>query len=168
MSDDQVVTGLGMRSRRALLAGAGAVGASVVLAGCGTDNSTDGDGFDAPATGGTASGTPEAGATTGGATGGAKPPAADALAKTADIPVGGGAIIKGVVVTQPTAGVFKGFSGICTHQGCPVTGVDGGTINCACHGSKFSVKDGSVKTGPATKPLPAKNVKVEGDNIVLA
>ncbi|MEV4756181.1 Rieske (2Fe-2S) protein [Micromonospora sp. NPDC049559] len=155
MSDDQVVTGLGGQSRRALLAGAGAVGVSVVLSACGTDGSGDG------------TAAPEGGDTT---TGGAQPGGGDVLAKTADIPVGGGAIFaaKGVVVTQPTAGDFKGFSAICTHQGCPVASVDGGTINCTCHGSKFSIADGSVKTGPATKPLAAKNVSVEGDNITLA
>ena len=82
-----------------------------------------------------------------------------ALARTSDIPVGGGEIFadQGVVVTQPTAGEFKAFGPICTHQGCPVTNVDGGTINCTCHNSRFSIEDGSVKAGPATKPLPAKH-----------
>ena len=49
-----------------------------------------------------------------------------------------------------------------------MTNVDGGTINCTCHGSKFSIEDGSVKAGPATKPLPPKNIKVTGDQISLA
>ena len=86
------------------------------------------------------------------------------------MPVGGGLIFaaKGVVVTQPTQGEFKAFSSVCTHQNCPVTSVDGGTINCTCHDSKFSITDGSVKTGPATRPLAAKSVKVDGENITLA
>jgi Rieske Fe-S protein len=45
--------------------------------------------------------------------------------------------------------------------------VDGGTINCTCHGSKYSMEDGSVKTGPATQPLPPRTVTVEGDNLTL-
>ena len=73
-----------------------------------------------------------------------------------------------MVVTQPTEGTFKGFRSICTHQGCPIASVDGGTINCSCHGSKFSIEDGSARNGPATRPLTERAVTVEGDNIVLA
>ena len=92
------------------------------------------------------------------------------LAKTSDIPVGGGKIFKDekVVVTQPKEGEFKAFSDICTHQGCQVTSVSGGTINCPCHGSKFNITDGSVTNPPANKPLPEKQIKVSGDSIQLA
>ena len=71
------------------------------------------------------------------------------------------------VITQPTAGEFKAFSKICTHQQCPVTEIKGGTINCQCHGSKFSIEDGSVQSGPATRPLPEAEVAVAGDQVVV-
>jgi len=92
------------------------------------------------------------------------------LAKTSDIPVGGGKIFKDekVVVTQPKKGEFKAFSDICTHQGCQVASVSGGTINCPCHGSKFNITDGSVANPPADQPLPEKQIKVNGDSIELA
>ena len=92
------------------------------------------------------------------------------VAKTTDIPVGGGKIFKDaqVVVTQPEKDQFKAFSNICTHQGCPVASVSDGTINCTCHGSKFSIQDGSVAHPPATQPLPEKQIKVEGNSITLA
>ena len=163
MRDDQAMDASGNRTRRALLAGVGAVGASVVLAACGTDSSGDTPpGGNAAPTSGGATGAP--------ASGGADKGGAATLAKTSEIPVGGGKILgaQGIVVTQPTAGQFKGFGNICTHQGCPVSSVDGGTINCTCHGSQFSITDGSVKSGPATRPLPAKDVKVTGDSITLA
>lgn len=91
------------------------------------------------------------------------------LAKTSDIPVGGGTIFKdeGVVVTQPTQGEFKAFTNICTHQRCPVASVSGGTVNCSCHGSKFAIADGAVTSPPATQPLPEKKITVEGDSIRL-
>jgi Rieske Fe-S protein len=164
MSDDQAMTAPGNRTRRALLAGAGAVGASVVLAACGTDKSND------SSSGGSGNPAPTSGGATGAPSGGAERGGSATLAKTSEIPVGGGKVLsaQGIVVTQPTAGQFKGFSNICTHQGCPVSSVDGGTINCTCHGSHFSITDGSVKGGPATKPLPAKNVKVSGDSVTLA
>jgi Rieske Fe-S protein len=99
-----------------------------------------------------------------------KPEAGEALGPTSDVPVGGGTIYadQKVVVTQPTAGEFKAFSSVCTHQGCPVTSVADGTINCTCHGSKFSIEDGSVANGPATSPLPAVAVSVKGDEISTA
>ncbi|PZG21702.1 Rieske (2Fe-2S) protein [Micromonospora craterilacus] len=160
MSDDQVLAGPEMRTRRALLTGAGAVGAAVVLAACGGEGTGNGS---APTSGG-----PQV--TNTGDAGGADRKGAQSLAKTQDIPVGGGAVFaaQGVVITQPAAGQFKGFDPICTHQGCPVSNVDGGTINCTCHGSKFSIEDGSVKAGPATTPLAAKEIKVSGDHISLA
>ncbi|MDO3704783.1 Rieske (2Fe-2S) protein [Micromonospora sp. C28SCA-DRY-2] len=160
MSDDQELTGPVTQTRRALLTGAGAVGAAVVLAACGGEDSGDGS---APTSGGPA--VPSSGDAGGGDRQGAQ-----SLARTADVPVGGGVVLaaEGVVITQPSAGEFKGFDPICTHQGCPVTNVDGGTINCTCHGSKFSIADGSVKAGPATKPLAPKDVKVTGDQISFA
>jgi Rieske Fe-S protein len=91
---------------------------------------------------------------------------ANAIAKTADVPVGSGVIVDEVVVTQPTAGDFKGLSAICTHAGCTVNEVADGTINCPCHGSKYNL-DGSVANGPATKPLNPQTVTVQGDSIIL-
>jgi Rieske Fe-S protein len=88
-----------------------------------------------------------------------------AIAKTADVPVGSGVIVGDTVVTQPAAGEFKAFSSSCTHKGCAVNKVADGTIDCPCHGSKFNL-DGSVAKGPATAPLAAKPISVEGDSIV--
>jgi Rieske Fe-S protein len=97
-----------------------------------------------------------------------KPPV-QGLASTKDIPVGGGKVFEKeqIVITQPAEGEFKGFSAICTHQGCAVNEVKGQTINCPCHGSKFGIADGSVNAGPATKPLPYRSLKVDGDQISL-
>jgi nitrite reductase/ring-hydroxylating ferredoxin subunit len=85
-----------------------------------------------------------------------------------DVPVGGGKVFSDakVVVTQPTAGQFKGFSAICTHQGNPIGSVQGGQIICPFHQSHFSITDGSPVSGPAQSPLPAVNVAVQGSNIV--
>lgn len=92
------------------------------------------------------------------------------LAAVADVPVGGGVVLtaQNLVVTQPVAGTFKAFSAVCTHQGCTVNEVAGGTINCPCHGSRFAVADGSPTAGPAKKRLPETAVTVQGSSVVLA
>jgi Rieske Fe-S protein len=99
----------------------------------------------------------------GGAGGGA------VLADTSDIEVGGGSVFpdQEVVVTQPKSGEFKCFTAVCTHQGCIVANVSDGTINCDCHGSQYSIEDGSVVQGPATFPLAEEQITVSGDAITL-
>lgn len=95
----------------------------------------------------------------------------EVLVAAKEVPVGGGIILENpdVVVTQPTAGEFVAFSSICTHAGCPVADVTNGTINCTvCHGSKFSIEDGSVVAGPAPAPLPPIAVTLDGKSVVRA
>jgi Rieske Fe-S protein len=152
--------------RRAVFAGAGAVGAMCLLAACGTDTTgstgQNEPGFtNDPLPAGSASPAPGGGDTSGGDAGAA-------LAKVADVPEGGGVIKGDLVITQPAAGEFKAFSKVCTHQGCDVSKVDGGVILCPCHNSEFSIQDGSPQSGPANKPLPETKVKVDGENIVAA
>jgi Rieske Fe-S protein len=87
----------------------------------------------------------------------------------ADVPVGGGTIFadRRVVVTQPRAGTLAAFDTTCPHQGCAVTEVVDGTMNCPCHGSRFRIADGSVETGPAARGLTARQVQVTGDSITV-
>ncbi|MEU6599335.1 Rieske (2Fe-2S) protein [Streptomyces flaveolus] len=141
-------------ARRTVMAAAGAAGLAAALTACGSGDDSSGT----VDTGSKSGGTTEDGA------------GGTALAKTADIPEGGGKIFKdqGVVVTQPSAGTYKAFSSKCTHQGCAVGSVANGVIVCPCHNSEFSVTDGSVKKGPATRPLPAAQITVSGDEIKLA
>jgi Rieske Fe-S protein len=143
-------------SRRTALAAVGAAGLAVALTACSSSDDSSS---------GSSSSTDTASSSTAqGAAGGT------ALAKTSDIPEGGGKIFasQGVVVTQPTAGTYKAFSSKCTHQGCAVSSISSGAIVCPCHGSEFSVTDGSVKKGPATQGLPAEQITVSGDSITLA
>ncbi|MFJ8940604.1 Rieske (2Fe-2S) protein [Streptomyces sp. NPDC102365] len=139
--------------RRTLLAALGGAGLAATLTACGGSDDKSSD----------SSSNSSSDASTGSG-GGA------ALAKTTDIPEGGGKIFadQSVVVTQPTAGEFKAFSTVCPHQQQRVNSVDNGVITCPAHGSQFSVTDGAVKKGPATSGLTAANIKVSGDSITLA
>ncbi len=138
-------------SRRRALGGASLGLAVPVLAACG-GNEAGGVGGDAPTSAA------------------ASPAASGPLTTIADVPVGGGAIFEeqGVVVTQPVEGEVRAFTNICTHAGCPVSSVEGGAINCTCHGSAFSIETGEVEQGPATEPLTPVDVSLEGDEIILA
>src|SRR5215212_1276098 len=154
-------------TRRAVLAGAGALGAACFLAACGTDNRGSSGhnepGYtDDPLPAGSA-GTDGRGSTSGGSSQGGT-----VLAAKADVPEGGGVIRGDYVITQPQSGTFKAFSKVCTHQGCDVSKVDGGVIICPCHGSEFSILNGTPENGPARQKLPETKVKVDGDNVVAA
>ncbi|MCX4798745.1 MULTISPECIES: Rieske (2Fe-2S) protein [unclassified Streptomyces] len=156
--------------RRAVVAAVGAASVAAVLTACGNEKDSGGSGAVHPAAGGRdGSGEALASSTTDIPEGGGRDGSGEVLAKTTDIPKGGGKIFadQGVVVTQPEAGDFKAFSSKCTHQGCTVSSVSNGTINCPCHGSKFNLRTGSVTAGPAPRPLPAKAITVEGDSITL-
>ena len=154
-------------SRRNVISGLAAAGlAAPILAACGSGS---GSSVNGSANGSTGSGqgattptTPAGSGGSGGSAGGGIP--------TSEIPVGGGKIFadQQIVVTQPKAGEFKAFSAICTHQGCPVSRISGGTIDCPCHGSQFSIEDGSVEGGPAPRGLPEKKVTVTGSTLTVA
>ena len=146
-------------SRRALLTGAAGAGVAAVVAACG-----GGDGGAGPDGGSADAGAPPAGGAPTRAGGGG------ALATTAEIPVGGGKIFPGqnAIITQPTAGTFKAFEATCTHMQCTLAAVADGTIMCGCHGSRFSAADGSVTSGPATRPLPERKITIDGESISLA
>ncbi|TDE22807.1 iron-sulfur protein [Nonomuraea mesophila] len=154
-----------LQSRRAVIAGVGASGLALAVTACGGGTDTAQDAGTAAE-----SSAPESSAPDSAAPESSAPQADGALAKTADVPVGGGTILadQKIVITQPTEGDFKAFSALCTHKGCPVDKVEGGSIVCPCHGSKFAIADGAVTDGPADKPLAAQSIKVDGDQITLA
>jgi Rieske Fe-S protein len=155
-------------SRRRALTGAAVGGLSLpLLAACGGGQSTPAAQQGGPGSGPSSSG-PSGTGQPGGSSG------ATLLTAASAVPVGGGVILglQNVVVTQPTKGRFEGFSATCTHQGCILASVSSGTINCACHGSQFSITDGTNVTGPlgtpagSVAPLPKVAVKLEGKDVV--
>jgi len=150
-------------SRRGALTGAMGLGVGLpVLSACGQGDTTTTASDPTPTGAGAVQPSPPAA--------GATPVApAGGFASTGDIPVGGGGVFEEqqVVVTQPTAGEFKGFSFVCTHSGCPVNQVTD-EILCPCHGSRFSLADGSPTAGPASSPLEPIELVINGDSISLA
>jgi len=64
---------------------------------------------------------------------------------------------------------YYAIGNICTHMGCMLSDgvLKGENVQCPCHGSIFDVKTGNVTKGPAKKPEPVFQVKVEGDQIFV-
>lgn len=148
----------GAPDRRTVVAGVGVAGLAAALTACGGagGSATSAGSAGAPAQGGS-------GSSSGGTAG-------TVLAATSAIPSGGGKVFEAqkVVVTQPTPGTYKAFSAVCPHQGCLVNDVSGGIIHCPCHGSQFSIADGSRQAGPAPTGLTSAKITVEGSEIKLA
>jgi cytochrome b6-f complex iron-sulfur subunit len=144
-------------TRRTVLA-AGAAGAgAIALAGCGSSNK--------PSAG--AAGTPSAGAPAATPT---KAAGGTALAKVADVPVGGAVAAtaadgSALIIAQPAAGTVVAFSAKCTHMGCTVAPA-GKHLNCPCHGSVYDAATGKVINGPAPKPLAKVDVHVASGEVL--
>jgi Rieske Fe-S protein len=127
---------------------------------------------DSTATGNSSS----SGSATSGGTSDVSPPSpgssgGGSLAKLSAVPVGGAISAKGadgkpVVIAQPESGKVVAFSAACTHRGCSVT-PNGNKLVCPCHGSQFDALTGAALTGPASSPLPAVAVKVNGTDVIL-
>jgi len=131
-------------TRRTVLAGAAGISAATLLAACGSDEAPP----PPPAP-------PQ--------------PPAQTLGNVSDIPLSGGVIYadRDVIVTQPSLGEFRAFGAKCTHKGCVLAAVRNNIISCNCHNAKYSATDGAVEGGPATEPLPARRIRVDGNTIEL-
>jgi len=81
-----------------------------------------------------------------------------------DVTIAGSALanVGGAVLVESVAGVFllartgdasfTAIDAVCSHQSCTVTGADGTSYVCPCHGSRYD-RNGRVLAGPATAAL---------------
>jgi nitrite reductase/ring-hydroxylating ferredoxin subunit len=66
-------------------------------------------------------------------------------------------------------GKYYAIGNVCTHLGGPLDRgiLDGNEVECPLHHSHFDVTSGQVKRGPATRPEPVYDVKVESGSILV-
>ncbi len=66
-------------------------------------------------------------------------------------------------------GQFYAISDVCTHDNGPLVegDLEGEHVICPRHGARFNVKTGA-QTMPAFAPVPLYDVKIEGDDILIA
>lgn len=77
---------------------------------------------------------------------------------------------KNDVLIANLGGKFYAIGNRCTHKGCLLSK---GTLQetnviCPCHFSVFDLKTGKVIKSPAPKPEPTYEVKVQGEDILIA
>ncbi len=94
------------------------------------------------------------------------------VARTSEIPAGGmKAVTLGIeeVMIANINGEFYAIGNACTHVGGPLAEgtLDGKIVTCPLHGSRFDVANGQVLGPPARLPVPAYEVKLEGQDIMV-
>jgi nitrite reductase/ring-hydroxylating ferredoxin subunit len=80
----------------------------------------------------------------------------------ADVAVGL-SVIDSTLVQRSEDGTLRAFSARCTHLGCRIDRIIDGEAVCPCHGSRFRA-DGTVASGPASRPLAALRVEPDPKN----
>jgi 3-phenylpropionate/trans-cinnamate dioxygenase ferredoxin subunit len=68
-----------------------------------------------------------------------------------------------------TDGQWFAVSDICSHADVSLAegDVDGCTLECWLHGSRFDLRTGQPSGPPATRPVPVYPVSVEGDTVFV-
>src|SRR5438445_11731362 len=94
------------------------------------------------------------------------------VASTSEIPPG---IMRKVtvdgqdVVLANIDGNYFAIGDVCTHQEGPLDEgiLDNYEVECPWHGSRFDLRTGAVKEGPAGNPEPTYEVRIDGENILV-
>ncbi len=66
-------------------------------------------------------------------------------------------------------GKFYAIGNVCTHEEGPLDQgrLEEYEVECPWHGSKFDIRTGQVIMGPASRPEPVYEVKLEGTNVLI-
>ncbi len=95
------------------------------------------------------------------------------MATTSEVPPG---TIKAVEVEGERIalcnvdGEFRAVQDQCTHEHFPLSEgqLDGDVLTCSLHGARFDVETGEVLGLPADEPVKIYQVRVEGEDILVA
>lgn len=75
-----------------------------------------------------------------------------------------------VAIVCASDGEYYAIRDVCSHAEVPLSEgeVDGCTIECWLHGSRFDLRTGEPTGMPATEPVPVYPLKIEGDDVLVA
>ncbi len=94
-----------------------------------------------------------------------------------DVPVGGTFKVEleaetgtvEVAMVRAEDGVLHAISDICSHGAVSLSDgeVEGATIECWLHGSRFDLRTGAPTGLPAIRPVPVYPVTIDGDRVLV-
>lgn len=75
-----------------------------------------------------------------------------------------------VAIVCTDGGSYSAISDVCSHAEVALSDgdIDGATVECWLHGSRFDVRTGKPLGPPATRAVPVYDIKVEGDDVYLS
>ena len=90
----------------------------------------------------------------------------------AEIPDGGAVRVEfgdEPVCLVHTEGEVYAIRDVCSHADIPLSegDVEGTTVECWLHGSRFDLRSGKPTGLPATVPVPVYETKIEGDDVLV-
>jgi 3-phenylpropionate/trans-cinnamate dioxygenase ferredoxin component len=99
-------------------------------------------------------------------------PGYTAIARAADIPEGGMkciAVERERVLVARVDGQFYALRDFCGHRNAPLSRgrLNGHIVECPLHFALFDVRTGKLVDGPVSADVPAYELRVEGDTVLL-
>jgi 3-phenylpropionate/trans-cinnamate dioxygenase ferredoxin subunit len=75
-----------------------------------------------------------------------------------------------VAIVCTDGGSYSAISDVCSHAEVALSDgdIDGSTVECWLHGSRFDVRTGKPLGPPATRAVPVYDIKVDGDDVYLS
>lgn len=75
----------------------------------------------------------------------------------------------GICLGRLSDGAVFALNDTCTHEEAELSDgcLDGNDVECPAHGSRFDLRTGAVRGGPARLPVASYPVRIESDSIVV-
>jgi 3-phenylpropionate/trans-cinnamate dioxygenase ferredoxin component len=75
-----------------------------------------------------------------------------------------------VAIVCTDNGSFSAISDVCSHAEVALSDgeIDGSTVECWLHGSRFDVRTGKPLGPPATRAVPVYDIKFDGEDVYLS
>jgi 3-phenylpropionate/trans-cinnamate dioxygenase ferredoxin subunit len=75
-----------------------------------------------------------------------------------------------VAIVCTDDGDFRAISDVCSHAEVALSDgeIDGDTVECWLHGSRFDLRTGKPLGPPATRAVPVYDIRLDGDDVYLS
>ena len=95
-----------------------------------------------------------------------------AVAKAVDVPPGTMTVVaidRERIMLANVAGQFYAMRDMCGHRNAPLSRgkLDGHIVECPLHFAQFDIRTGKLVDGPVSADVPAYEVRVDGDTVLI-